>query len=257
MSGRRTALRPNSRKAAIFELIEERGDASVEGLAEKFDTSVETIRRDLHALADEGRVRKVHGGAVRLSTSQESGFGERAKHNALAKQLVAEKLARLVTPGQSLMVDTGTTTLACADALSRLRDLIVITNSVQVASVVSSKENGAKVTLLGGTYRHDNAQTVGPTTIAEIGQFRVDHAVLTIGTLDSAGICDFSEDEAQVARAMIKAAAQVTVVADSSKMNRRATYQVCALRAIDKLVLDRAPDAALLDALRIANVDVI
>lgn len=257
MSGRRAALGPESRKAAMFDLIENDGGALVETLAEKFDTSVETIRRDLNSLADAGRVRKVHGGAVRFSTSEESAFGDRAKQNTLAKQLIAEKLSGVVSPGQSLLIDTGTTTLACAESLSRTQGLTVITNSVRVAGAISGKGTGSKVTLLGGTYRHDNAQTVGPTAIAEIGRFRVDQAILTVGTLDEKGVSDFSEEEALVARAMIEVADQVTVVADRSKLNRRATFHVCDLQLIDRLILDIAPDAALQDAFRAASIEVL
>ncbi len=257
MSGRRAILRPEARRAAIFDMVEKNGNASVELLAERFDTSVETVRRDLSLLADQGRVRKVHGGAVKISTSEESAFGERAKQNTLAKQLVAEKLAKVVSPGQSLLIDTGTTTLACAEALSKIANLIVITNSTRIAGVISGKENGSKVILLGGTFRHDNAQTIGPTTIAEIGHFRVDHAILTVGTIDKRGISDFSQEEALVARAMIDAAEKVTVVADCSKLNRRTTYHVCDLRSIDRLILDYAPDAEIHEIFRSVGVEVL
>jgi len=257
MSGRRAVLRPEARRAAIFDLVEKTGSVSVERLAEKFDTSVETIRRDLGLLADTGSVRKVHGGAVRVSSSEESAFGERAKQNTLAKQLVAQKLGKVVSPGQSLLIDTGTTTLACAEALARIPGLIVITNSTRIAGAISSRENGSRVTLLGGTFRHDNSQTVGPMTIAEIGNFRVDHAILTVGALDQKGVSNFSEDEALIARAMIDTAEQVTVVADCSKLNRRSTYHVCDLHRVDRLVLDNAADAEFHDVLRSANVEVL
>jgi len=254
---KRTALRPSSRKAAILEVIESNGSALVETLALEFGTSVETIRRDLNALADSGSVRKVHGGAVRASASQESAFGVRAKQNTLAKQLVAEKLAGVVSPGQSMFMDTGTTTLACAAALAGMRGLFVVTNSVRIADALLAGGGDAKVTLLGGAYHQDNAQTLGPTAIAEIAQLNVEHAILTVGTLDERGAFDFSEDEALVARAMINAANKVTVVADSSKLHRRSTFRVCELNQIDRLILDKTPDKALGDVLRFAGVEVI
>ena len=257
MSKRRLALRPDSRKAAICDFIEANSAASVEVLAEKFDASLETIRRDLNALADAGRVRKIHGGAVKLSTSKESGFGERARQNTLAKQLIAEKFARSVSPGQTLMIDTGTTTLACAEVLATIPDLRIITNSVRVAAAISGQGSRNKVTMLGGTYRHDNAQTVGAATVSEIGRYRVDHAVLTVGTLDGQGVYDFSEEEALVARAMRESAQQLSVVADHSKFNRQSTFHVCALEQIDRLVTNSEPDAALMDKLAAAGVEVL
>jgi DeoR family glycerol-3-phosphate regulon repressor len=257
MSKRRLILRPVSRKAAICDLIEENSAVSVEVLAEKFNASLETIRRDLNALANEGRIRKVHGGAVKLSTSKESGFGERARQNTLAKQLIAEKLKQAISPGQTLMIDTGTTTLACADVLAAVPDLTVITNSLRVAAALSAQGSRNKVTILGGTYRHDNAQTVGGATVAEIGQYRVDHAILTVGTLDARGGYDFSEEEALVARAMRDSAQQVSVVADHSKLNRQSTYHVCGLEQIDRLVTDGAPDPMLKDILSAAGVEIL
>lgn len=257
MSRRRLALRPDYRRAAICDLIESRGEASVEALAEKFDASLETIRRDLSALADAGRIRKVHGGAVRVSLHKESAFGERAKQNALAKQIIAQKLAEVVSPGQTLFMDTGTTTLACAQTLAEVPDLTVITNSFRIADVITRKGSSSNVIALGGNYRHDNAQTVGAATVAEIGRFRVDHAILTIGTLDDRGGYDFSAEEAQVARAMRDSADQLCVVADLSKLNRRSTYQVCDLQDLDRLILDDSPDDALNEALRAAGVKVL
>ncbi|GLQ05392.1 DeoR/GlpR family DNA-binding transcription regulator [Sneathiella chinensis] len=257
MSGRRQALRPGPRKAAIFEFVERRGKASVEELAEKFSTSPETVRRDLNALAEAGQVRKVHGGVVRITPSDEGSFGERLTRNTLAKQIIADQLARTISPGQSLFMDTGSTTLICAEALSRIKNLTVITNSARIAHVFAAGPGQSDAIMLGGRYRHDNDQTVGSTTIAEVGKFRADHAVLTVGTLDHKGAADFSESEAQVARAMIDAAEQVTVVADSSKLNHRSTFHVCGLDQIDRLILDKTPDPAFLDALNAAGVTVI
>lgn len=257
LSGRRTALRPSLRKAAIFEFVEERGGASVEELADRFHTSLETVRRDLSALADAGRVRKVHGGVRRISHGEEGPFEDRLARNTLAKQLIAEKLVKTVTPGQSLFIDTGSTTLICAEALARLRDLTVITNSARIAGVLSAQRGRASVILLGGRYRHDNAQTVGATTVAETARYRADHAILTVGTIDATGPADFSEDEAQVARAMIDASDSVTVVADTSKLNKRSTFRVCGLDRIDRLITDKAPDAAFRETLDTAGVELI
>ena len=257
MSGKRSAMRPRLRKAAIIDFVDHRGKASVEELAEKFATSPETVRRDLNTLADAGRVRKVHGGALRIRTFDEGPLEDRLTTNALAKQLVAEKLTKTVLPNQSLLIDTGSTTLFCAEALAKVRNLTVITNSTRIAAVFAGGSGGAKVILLGGTFNGDNAQTVGPTTISEVGRFRTDHAILTIGTLDEKGAADFSEEEAQVACAMINAADKVTLVADSSKMSKRSTFHVCNLNEIDRLVLEKPPCDTLLEALKTAKVEVL
>lgn len=257
MSRKPASLRPKARKLAISELVSRRGKVTVDELADKFGASPETVRRDLSALADAGQVRKIHGGAIKITPTEEGAFSERLRKNTLAKQLVAEKLVKTVVPGQSLLIDTGSTTLICAETLARVRDLTVITNSTQIASVFSERGNGTNAILLGGRYRHDNAQTVGPTTIAEMGRYRTDLAILTIGTLDVRGASDFSEEEAQVARAMIEASEHVTVVADTTKLNKRSTFHVCGLEQIDRLILENAPDKRLQEALDAAGVEVL
>ena len=251
------SLRPKARKVAIAELVTRRGKVTVEELADRFSASPETVRRDLNALADSGQIRKIHGGAVRLVSSQEGAFDERLRTNTLAKQLVAEKLVKTIAPGQSLFIDTGTTTLICSEALARIQDLTVITNSTRIASVFSERGNSTTVVLLGGTYRHENAQTIGATTLAELGRYRPDLALLTVGTLDARGAYDFSQEEAQVARAMVEAAVRVTIVSDTSKLNKQATFQVCDLNEIDKLILEKAPDEELQTALVRAGVEVL
>lgn len=257
MSGRRTGIRSGARKEAIWELVEQNGMASVEEIAKKFNTSLETIRRDLNVLADAGRVRKVHGGVRRITYMEEGLFSERLARNRLAKKEIAEKLAKTFLPNQSLFIDTGSTTLLCAEVLSKIKNLTVITNSTLIAGVFSGASNNSKVILLGGSYRYDNAQTVGPTTIEEIGRFRTDHAILTVGTLDNKGAADFSDEEAQVARAMIKAAESLTFVVDSSKLNRSSTYHVCELNQIDRLIIEKIPDTEFQEALKSAGVELL
>ena len=257
MPNRKVPMRPKLRKTAIMEFVERRGRASVDELADRFSTSPETVRRDLNALADDGRVRKVHGGAVKISLQQEGPFDERLAQNKLAKQLVAEKLVRIIAAGQSLMIDTGSTTLIAAEALARLRCLTVITNSTRIAHAVTGQPNEATVILLGGTYRHDNGQTVGPSACAEIQRYHTDHAILSVGTLNARGAFDYCHDEAEVARAMIRVAGMVTVVADSSKLNRSSPFQVCELDQLDRLILDKSPDGDLRRMLDAAGVEVL
>lgn len=229
---------------------------SVEALADKFDTSAETIRRDLSVLADAGRLRKVHGGVRSVAIEGEGEFEVRMRRNALAKRLIAEKLVTLVQPRQTLFLDTGSTTLICAEALARIKKLTIITNSSRIAAVFSKGSGGADVYFLGGFFRGDNAQTVGPVTIDQTGQYRADNAIITIGAIDASGVTDYSNNEAQVARAMIAASAQVTIVADHTKFNHAASFNVCSLNDIDTLISNKAPDSALVGALSKAEVEV-
>ncbi len=257
MTKHRANIRPPVRQAEICDLIDRRGKISVEVLAAKFDASQETIRRDLGVLADAGRIQKVHGGARRAQLRDEGRFEERMKRNALAKQLIAEKITKIVLAGQTIFMDTGSTTLACATALARIKRLTVITNSARIAAVVTNGTGGAEVFLLGGKYVNDNSQTVGPLTIREIEQYRPDHAIITIGALNESGAMDYSNDEAEVARTMIAKAHEVTVVVDHSKFGQRAAFGVCELNEIDHLVTDKLPGDVLLSALTHSNVEVV
>lgn len=155
------------------------------------------------------------------------------------------------------MIDTGSATLVCTEALAKIRDLTVITNSTNIAALISAAQNGSKAVLLGGTYSHDNAQTVGAQTCAEIARYRTDHTILTVYAFDQQGAYDYSEDEARVAQAMAEYANELTVVADLSKLERSSTFSICELDKIDRLVLEDAPPANMQAALAAAGVDIL
>ena len=255
MRGRTRTLGPKLRQEKIAEAVRRQGRVSVEQLALRFNTSHETIRRDLTALAELGRVLKFHGGAKRPREAEEGPFRERMTQNAVAKRMIAEKVARLISPGETIMIDTGSTTLMCAEALCAVGGLTVITNSARIAAVLGARGNRAGVFLLGGRFDGDNHETVGPMAIHEIQSFHADHAVITIGALDPAvGAADYNYDEAQIAKAMLEAADNLIVVADSSKFGRRAAFTVCPLGRIDALVSERSPTGYLRTALAEAEV---
>lgn len=258
MAGRRTSIKPSIRQARIVELVSEQSAVTVEGLAVDFNISPETIRRDLSVLADAGRIRKVHGGARPARLQEEGPFDDRMNRNALAKRIIAEKVVRLVSPHQTIFLDTGSTTLICAEALARIDNLTIITNSCRIAATFASGSGGADVYLLGGLYRADNAQSVGAITVEEVGRYNADCAILTVSAIDACGAMDFSHEEAQVARAMIASASRVAVVADSTKFNRRTVFNVCELSQIDTLVVDTPPfDDDLAGAISAAEIEVL
>lgn len=258
MAGRRTNIKPSIRQARIVELVSQQSAVTVEGLAADFNISPETIRRDLSILADAGQIRKVHGGARAAQLQEEGPFKDRMNKNTLAKRVIAEKVARLVSPRQTIFLDTGSTTLICAEVLARIDGLKVITNSCRIASTFAKGSGGADVYLLGGQYRGDNAQSVGAITVEEVARYNADCAIITVSALDTCGAMDFSHEEAQVARAMIAASSRVAVVADSTKFNQRTVFNVCELSQIDTLVVDAAPtEERLAEAIAAAEIEVV
>lgn len=251
-------MKPIDRRERIAAIVKETSRVSVEELARMLSTSHETVRRDLALLSERGVVRKVHGGAVHTQTALESPYGDRSVTARNEKRAIAERAALLFEPGDSLLIDAGSTTAAFAEALARAGQFTVITNSIMVAREIWSVSKRSDVYLLGGRYSGENHETVGPHAIEEIQRLHADHAVLTIGAIDPAGIfMDYNADEAYVARAMMASARHTTVLADSTKLGRRALFQVCEPRQVDRLVTDRPPPLPLGEALRAAGVDVL
>lgn len=250
-------MRPKMRQARIFEIVQRQRQVTVDELATGFAASRETIRRDLSALAESGVVQKFHGGARLPKAQAEGPFQERMALNAAAKRTIAAKAAALFSPGQTLFIDTGSTTLVCAEEIAKVNDLTVVTNSSRIAATIAERDNRSKVFLVGGRFAGDNRETVGPTAIDQIATFRADHAVITIGALDTqGGAMDFNVDEAQVARAMIDNADSVVVLADSSKLGRHGSFKVCPLERIHTLVTDKPPAGAFKKVLAAAKITV-
>lgn len=249
--------KPKDRRAAIAALIGQEGETSVEALAHRFDVSVETIRRDLARLDDSGLVRKVHGGARPAQLLTEESYQQRMAEGRAAKSLIAQKLANEIQPHDTLFIDTGTTTVAAAAALARTPGLTVVTNSLDVAEAFERPGGGARVYLLGGVFAPGNRQTVGPMAIEQANQFQADHAVLTVAALDpEGGAMDADAAEAQLARAMLRRAQHVIVLATRTKLRQRAAYRVCELDEIDLLITDAPLDDKLAHACVHAGVEV-
>lgn len=250
-------MKPRDRQARILELVAREGEVSVETLAGMFGISLETVRRDLQALASTGALQKIRGGARRFKLMTEGSHRERLIEDAEAKAEIGRKLARVVEDGDTLFMDTGTTTLACADALASRSGLTIITNSLGIAQRLGEQSAGHRLFLLGGAYGVDNSQTLGALVIEQIERFQADHAVLTVAALDAeAGAMDADFDEAQIARSMIGQARNAVVLAHSKKFGHRAAFRVCRLAKIDVLVSEVTPVGQLGEALKAAGVRV-
>ena len=130
-------MKPHERQPQIEAIIRREGEVSVETLAARFDVSFETIRRDLGILAEHGRIQKVHGGARRPQLIREPSHDERATTAAGAKSAIGRRLADAIVPGETLFIDTGSTTLAAAEALAVIPNLTVITNSCRLAERIA------------------------------------------------------------------------------------------------------------------------
>jgi len=245
------------RHARIVDIVAQKGRVSVEELAQLHQVSHETIRRDLVSLDRSRLLRRFHGGAAALSADQEGPFSLRMTDHVEEKRRIARRAASLFGAGDSLFIDTGSTTQVFAEELARVQGLTLITNSQRIAQAVA-RSSGSEVLMIGGSYRPEARECLGPLAIEQIRRLNAQHCVLTIAALDAEkGAMDFDIGEAEVARAMIERSERLTIIADASKFERRALMEVCPLEAVDRIVTDRAPAPALAAALRAAEVEVI
>ena len=248
-------MTPAERRERIVILVRQRGRITVDELAGILGISRETVRRDLTLLADAGKVHKFHGGASLPLSGGEGPFQARMGRNALQKTRIAKAAARLIAPGETLFVDTGSTTLYFAEELARIEGLTVITNSCDIARILGDGAGQARVFMLGGVFNSGNRQTTGTMAMEQMRAFRAHHCMLTIGALDTrTGAMDYDYAEAQVARAMIEQSETLTILVDSSKFGAVASFEVCPLSRIDNLVCDALPPEPLREALKAANV---
>lgn len=251
-------MRPHERQDEIVRLVHELGEISVDELSARLDISRETVRRDLTALDAIGKVHKFHGGARLPHVQQaeptiEGPFAARLSENYAAKAQIAATAARLLAPGDSLFLDTGTTTLAFAEALVPLPQLTIITNSTKIATISASGGNH-RVFLIGGAFSADASETVGAIAVEQIHRFRARHAFLTVGALDASGLLDYDEHETQIAKAMIERVESVTVLADMSKFSRRGIFEVAPWSRVARVVSDGLPPEAVRQAMEVAGV---
>ncbi|MGB0903931.1 MAG: DeoR/GlpR family DNA-binding transcription regulator [Mangrovicoccus sp.] len=250
-------LKPEDRRADMVAWIARAGELSVETLSAHYNVSLETVRRDLTRLSDAGRVRKVHGGARRPQLHTEPSFSERIDEDAGEKQILGQKLRDQLGPGDTLFIDTGTTTLFACEGLTEIDDLTVVTNSLLIAQKLGATGKQT-VYLLGGQYGAVNKQTLGVMVIDQINCFQTDHAVMTLSGIDAeAGVTYSDIGEAEIARAMIARTGNVIFLAHSSKFARRAAFRTCGLEAIDTLLSATPPPPTLADALSAAKVRVL
>jgi len=252
-------MRPRARRERILELLRDTdsGRLTVEELAHSLKISQETIRRDLTQLASGGLVAKFHGGAALPQPSGEGPFRTRMAESLREKRAIARAAAALFRTGDTLLVDTGSTTIVFAEELARQSGLTIITNSVIIAQTMTRGRNGHHAFLIGGEYSDEAMENLGALAVRQVSQFHAIYAVITVGAIEIEGAMDYTLEEAEIARAMIAQARQLTVIADSSKLEKAGLFRVCRLDVMDRLVTDTRPKGTLSEALAAAGVDVV
>lgn len=239
-------LYEEERKQQISDYIETHGRASVQELAQSFQVSESTVRRDLKDLEEGGQVRRTHGGAVAIqSDNAEPSFMEKEDRLRLQKEAIAKEAAALIREGDTIILDSGSTTYYLAKAIKLIPRLTVVTNSIVAAQELAQLPNISLV-LTGGTVRYDTLAMIGPMAERALEQLRVDKTFLAINGIERAsGLTTPSITEAEMKRKMIQAGREVILLADHSKYGKCAFAKVADLKDIDRLIADaQLPEAA-------------
>ncbi len=233
------------RRQAMAELVAERGRQSVAALAERFDVTQETIRRDLSALERMGLVRRLHGGVVPASslTVIESALAERDQTGTAEKERIAHAALELLPPaGGTVLLDAGSTTSRLAALLPRDHRMSVFTHAVPAAARLALMPQ-VELHMLPGRVRLTTQAAVGADTVDVLGRLRADVAFVGTNAISvEHGLSTPDADEAAVKRAMVRSARQVVVLADASKIGNDSTVRFADLADIDVLVTDAAID---------------
>jgi DeoR family fructose operon transcriptional repressor len=254
---------PAGRKAELAAYVAEVGEVTVGRLAERFDVSADTIRRDLDQLDSDGVLIRTHGGAISLSAAPrpDTGLDIRARMQATAKDTIGALAASLIPDGASLLINAGTTTLALTRHLRDHRDLTIATNSLAIPAEIAPNIF-RDLYVFGGVVRLSAQATVGPVSfpVLPVGEadIRCDFGLISVGAVShDRGFSTSNAGEAAMMGEMMSRADEVIVLTDSSKFGRRLFAQVAELGRADRLVTEAAPPADLYEALQTAGVEVI
>jgi DeoR family transcriptional regulator, glycerol-3-phosphate regulon repressor len=226
------------RQPDILEIARVEGKVIVEDLADRFGVTVQTIRRDLTELAESGKLERVHGGAVLPSGVSNIGYEDRRDLNSSAKSAMARACAAAIPDDASVFLNIGTSTEAVAHELLRHRNLIVVTNNMNIANILVANPD-CKVVVVGGELRRSDGGLVGHLTVSAIEQFKFDYAIIGCSAMDIEGdLLDFDFQEVNVSQTIIRQARKTWLVADHSKLQRSAPVRITSLRALDAFFTD-------------------
>jgi len=256
---RRPALFLEERRSRINEIIETRDRATVQELAARFGVSAVTIRSDLDALARAGGVVRSHGGALRREETEDLPLVVKQTLHQPEKMRIAQAAARLIREGETIILDSGTTTAAIAARIGslKLRSLTVITNALNVASVLAPLPN-VRLIMIGGLLRQVSSSLVGPQAEQVLRGLHADRLFLGVDSLDpEIGVMTPDLLEAQLNALMIEVSHEVVAVADASKFGRGSVSVIAGVEKIHRLITDDSAGPEIVEALRARGVEVI
>ena len=227
------------RRQQILDLTNGQGKVHVEELADQFGVSAVTIRSDLNLLADKALVIRSRGGALAgKNISKELSIDEKHNLQHAVKSKLGRAAAKFINDGESIILDSGSTTLEIAKQLNRRRDLVVMTNGLNIASALSNNV-GVELLVTGGSLRQKTLSFYGGHAESSFKNLLFDKLFIGVDGIDyKLGLMTHFEHEARLNRLMVENCRQVIAVADSSKFQRRGYHLIADMQSIDILVTD-------------------
>ena len=250
------------RRGQMLALIRERQFIPVAELSDRFGISEVTVRSDLAALASDGHIHRIRGGAIpRVELGQEMPYEESATSYAEEKRAIGRAAAELVRPGESVVLDVGTTVVAAARALvarEDLRDVVVFTNGLKTALELEAAIPRLTVVVSGGTLRSMQHSLVEPMATKILAEIAPSFAFLGCsGVHPEGGITNVNLPEAQVKQQILHSARRTVILADGSKIGRIELAQLCAVDEVDMVITDETASPPILAALRERGCEVV
>jgi DeoR family fructose operon transcriptional repressor len=251
----KSPLFAEERKQKILDLLKEKSKLMVPDLCIEFGVSPATIRNDLRELENAGLLKRTHGGAINVSkTSFELNSYQKQVTNLEEKKAIAKLAIDLIEDGDTIALDTGTTTLELAKILSEKKNITVVLNDIEIACYLEN-EPDIDVILIGGSLRKGFHCTVGPIAVKSLHGLYVDKAFMaTNGISVRSGITTPNVAQAEVKTAMINMASEIMVLCDSSKIGNNSFVQVYPISGIDRIITDDGIDKHDVDEFMAAGV---
>ena len=248
-------MKIGSRQAEIAELVRGEGFQTIDGLAERYGVTTQTIRRDVNALCDRGILLRRHGGVERPPGDQANlGYQTRMVLNLRRKEAIARAVAARIPDGAALAFGIGTTPELVMRALMQHNGLRIYTNNLRLAAVAAANPE-FEVAIAGGTLRPHDLDLIGRAAEQFFARYRVDYAIFGVGAIEGDGsLMDFHEEEVLARQAMLANCRESLLIADRTKFDRRAVVHGGHITDVTAFATDEAPPSDVADQLAAANV---
>lgn len=251
-------LKIDARRKKILDILARDGQVRVAQLSEALGTTVVTIRSDLAALERDGLLERMSGGAVQtVRNFYNLESQHRRQDNVVLKKSIAAAATELVNDGETLLINSGTTTFFTAIELKRRKNLNIVTNSVAIAIELGSHPT-FRVILLGGEINAQYSFTYGTDAIAQLKKYKADKAILSVdGICGEAGLTTYHAEEAEIDKLMMERSRQTIIVADHTKMGKESFFNLGSVGSSLSWVTNECVKGEQLDKIRARGIEII